>query len=117
MVVSPPLNLAPTRAVALEHYHPEHSPGSPGRVRVLFSCPATSWLNQTETYLSVVQRKMLEPYDFADPDALERQLLAFGRDYDQIAKPFEGKFTRRGFDRLLKRPDGTAEQRLQFRVA
>ncbi len=59
-----------------------------------------SWLNQCEIYFSIVQRKVLQPNDFADLDTLEQTLLAFGRRYQQIAKPFEWKFTRADLDRL-----------------
>jgi len=62
-----------------------------------------SWLNQAEIYFSVVQRKVVTPNDFADLDTLQRQLLAFGRHYEQIATPFEWKFTREDLDRLLAR--------------
>jgi hypothetical protein len=62
-----------------------------------------SWLNQAEIYFSVVQRKLLTPNDFADLDTLEQQLLAFGRHYEQIAAPFQWKFTRHDLDRLLAR--------------
>jgi hypothetical protein len=62
-----------------------------------------SWLNQAEIYFSIVQRKVLTPNDFADLDTLERQLLAFGRRYEQIAQPFEWKFTRADLDRLAQR--------------
>ena len=62
-----------------------------------------SWLNQSEIYFSVVQRKALQPNDFPDLDTLERHLLAFGRHYEQIATPFEWKFTRHDLDRLLAR--------------
>ncbi|MDQ3678170.1 MAG: IS630 family transposase [Actinomycetota bacterium] len=68
-----------------------------------------SWLNQAEVYFSVVQRKALQPNDFADLDALERHLLAFGRRYEQIATPFEWKFTRRDLQRQLARLDAAAE--------
>jgi hypothetical protein len=47
-----------------------------------------SWLNQAEIYFSVAQRKVLQPNNFSDLDQLERTLLAFGRHYEQIAKPF-----------------------------
>lgn len=76
-----------------------------------------SWLNQAEIYFSIVQRKVLQPNDFADLDVLERRLLAFGRHYERIAKPFEWKFTRRDLDRLLRSLDGTAERPLQLRAA
>jgi len=62
-----------------------------------------SWLNQAEIYFSIVQRKVLTPNDFTDLDTLERQLLAFGRRYEQIAQPFEWKFTRADLDRLAQR--------------
>ena len=62
-----------------------------------------SWLNQCEIYFSIVQRKALQPNDFADLDTLEQTLLAFGRRYQQIAKPFEWKFTRRDLDQVLTR--------------
>jgi DDE superfamily endonuclease len=54
----------------------------------------SSWLNQVEIYLSIVQRKCLTPNDFASLAAIEQRLLAFQRRYEQAAKPFEWKFTR-----------------------
>ena len=74
----------------------------PGRT----SCSSTppihaSWLNQAEIYFSVVQRKVLTPNDFADLDTLEHRLLAFGQRYEQIASPFEWKFTRQDLNKLL----------------
>jgi hypothetical protein len=62
-----------------------------------------SWLNQVEIYFSIVQRKVLQPNDLADPAAVEQRLLAFGRRYEQVAQPFEWKFTRADLDRLLER--------------
>lgn len=61
-----------------------------------------SWLNQAEIYFSVVQRKALTPNNFADLDTLERTLLQFGRRYEQIARPFEWKFTRRDLHKVLE---------------
>ena len=60
-----------------------------------------SWLNQAEIYFSVVQRKVVTPNDFADLDTLEHHLLAFGRRYEQIAAPFQWKFTRAELHQLL----------------
>jgi len=62
-----------------------------------------SWLNQIEIYFSVIQRKVLTPSDFADLDALVERLLTFQERYEQVAKPFAWKFTRRDLDRLLER--------------
>lgn len=77
-----------------------------GRYRnlILIHTPVhASWLNQAEIYFSIVQRKVLTPNDFPYLEALERQLLAFGRRYEQIAQPFEWKFTRADLDRLAQR--------------
>ena len=62
-----------------------------------------SWLNQIEIYFSILQRKLLTPNDFADLAALEDAILAFERRYQQIAKPFDWKFTRADLNRLLAR--------------
>ena len=62
-----------------------------------------SWLNQIEIYFSVVQRKVLTPNDFADLDEVEARLLGFQDYYEQIATPFEWKFTRTDLRRLLDR--------------
>jgi len=64
-----------------------------------------SWLNQAEIYFSIVQRKALQPNNFPDLDTLEQHLLAFGRRYEQIARPFEWKFTRPDLDALLAKLD------------
>ena len=69
-----------------------------------------SWLNQAEIYFSIVQRKALTPNDFPDLDTLEERLLAFGRRYEQIAAPFQWKFTRADLDRLAQRLDRPATQ-------
>jgi len=62
-----------------------------------------SWLNQVEIYFSVVQRKVLTPNDFADLAAVEARLLAFQDHYEQIASPFEWKFTKADLRDLLAR--------------
>lgn len=62
-----------------------------------------SWLNQIEIYFSVIQRKVLTPNDFADLDIAAARMLAFQTRYEQTAKPFEWKFTRKELNALLKR--------------
>ncbi len=64
-----------------------------------------SWLNQAEIYFSIVQRKVVTPNDFPDLDTLEQHLLAFGRRYEQIAAPFQWKFTRHDLHKLLAKTD------------
>jgi len=62
-----------------------------------------SWLNQIEIYFSILQRKALTPNDFRSLEALEERLLNFQRYYEQIAKPFEWRFTRRDLHALLNK--------------
>lgn len=61
-----------------------------------------SWLNQIEIFFSIVQRKVLSPNDFTNLEAVERRLLAFQQRYEQIAQPFEWKFTKADLHRILK---------------
>jgi hypothetical protein len=60
-----------------------------------------SWLNQIEIYFSVLQRKALMPNDFQSLEELEERLLGFQGYYEQIAQPFEWRFTRRDLNVLL----------------
>jgi hypothetical protein len=65
-----------------------------------------SWLNQVEIYLSICQRKVLTPNDFADLGEVQHRLLAFQRRYEQTAVPSAWRFTRADLDRLLRRLAG-----------
>lgn len=68
-----------------------------------------SWLNQVEIYFSVIQRKVLTPNDFVSLKAVAERLLAFQQSYEQIARPFEWKFTRTDLHDLIKRlPEKTS---------
>lgn len=66
-----------------------------------------SWLNQVEIYFSVVQRKVLTPSDFSSCHELENRLLRFQEHYQQAARPFEWKFTRRDLAQLFRRLDSS----------
>lgn len=76
-----------------------------------------SWLDQAEIYFSIVQRKVLQPNNFADLSTLEQTLLAFGRRYQQIAKPFEWRFTRQDLDQVLNRLNDSGSERAQINAA
>jgi len=78
------------------------TPGTP-RAHLVHTPVHSSWLNQVEIYLSICQRKVLTPNDFADLAAVEQRLLAFERRYERSAKPFEWKFTRADLALLMKR--------------
>ena len=62
-----------------------------------------SWLNQVEIYFSVVHRKVASPNDFRDLSDVESRLLDFQQHYEQIATPFEWKFTKNDLNALLER--------------
>ena len=62
-----------------------------------------SWLNQVEIYFSVIQRKVLTPNDFTSLQEVTQRLLSFQTLYEQVAKPFEWKFTRTDLHDLMNR--------------
>jgi len=78
-------------------HHPNTFPARlqgmyPNAVAVLLPTHS-SWLNQIEIYLSIVQRKALTPMDVANEGVLTERLLAFQDYYQERAKPFSWKFT------------------------
>ena len=60
-----------------------------------------SWLNQIEIYFSVVTRKVLTPNDFSSLAEVEDRIFSFQERYQEVARPFEWKFTRTDMDRLF----------------
>jgi hypothetical protein len=71
-----------------------------------------SWINQIEIYFSILQRKALTPADFTSHEAIAARILGFQHHYQQIARPFQWKFTRRDLRRLLARSTPSALQPL-----
>jgi hypothetical protein len=67
-----------------------------------------SWLNQIEIYFSIIQRKVLTPNDFTSLAELEDRLYRFQEHYQEIAQPFQWKFTRHDLLKLLTRLETTA---------
>ena len=61
-----------------------------------------SWLNQIEIYFAIVQKKVLTPNDFADLKAVGKRLLGFQVRYEEVARPFSWKFTRKDLKKKLK---------------
>ncbi len=62
-----------------------------------------SWLNQVEIYFGILQRKVLTPAEATSLDELAARILAFEREYERRATPFEWRFTRADLNRLLGR--------------
>lgn len=61
-----------------------------------------SWLSQIEIYFAIVQKKVLTPNDFPDIQAVKKRLLGFQIWYQEIARPFSWKFTRKDPKEKLK---------------
>ena len=61
-----------------------------------------SWLNQIEIYFAIVQRKALTPNDFPNLQMVEKRLLDFQIRYQEVARPFSWKFTRKDLKEKLK---------------
>ncbi len=72
-----------------------------------------SWMNQIEIYFSILQRKALTPAHFSSQDAVAERILDFQQHYQQIASPFEWKFTRCDLNRLLARSPTPAHPSLR----
>jgi hypothetical protein len=62
-----------------------------------------SWLNQTEIFFSIVQRKLLEPNQYHDLALLARTLNHFEQHWNEVAQPFEWNFTRHDLATLIER--------------
>lgn len=62
-----------------------------------------SWLNQSEVYFSIVQRKVPTPNDFDTLLVLQDFLERFERHFEEIAHPFKWTFTRSDLAKLLRR--------------
>jgi hypothetical protein len=82
--------------------------GAYENLRLIHLPVQASWLNQVELYFSILQRKALTPNDFGSLEELTERLLAFGRRYREIARPFGWTFTRADLERVLERVDAQA---------
>ena len=74
-----------------------------------------SWLNQIEIYFSIVQRKVLMPNDFPNLSSIENCLLEFQAYYEQIAKPFNWKFTKKDLLKMLVKIEESSF--IEFKIA
>lgn len=83
--------------------------GTYANLRLVHLPVHASWLNQVEIYFSVIQRKVLTPNDFASLQEVGQRLLGFQELYEQVAKPFEWKFTRTDLQDLINRLNHKAQ--------
>jgi hypothetical protein len=83
--------------------------GAYANIRLVHLPVHASWRNQVEIYFSVIQRKVLTPNDFTSLQEVSQRLLAFQHLYEQVAKPFEWKFTRADLHDLMNRLNHTPQ--------
>ena len=83
----------------------ERLEGAHPNLRLIHLPVHASWLNQVELYFSILQRKALTPNDLGSLEELAERLVAFGRRYREIARPFEWTFTHADLERVLERVD------------
>ena len=57
--------------------------------------------DQIEIYFSIVQRKVLTPNDFPCLEEVRDRLIRFQAHYEEVARPFQWKFTREDLARLM----------------
>ena len=62
-----------------------------------------SWLKQIEIDFSILQCKTPAPNDFKSIETLKERLQSFQCYYEQIANPFDWKFTRTYLNALLNK--------------
>jgi hypothetical protein len=62
-----------------------------------------SWMNPVEQWFGILRRKRLRSPNFPDLPALQRAILRFIADWNQIAHPF--RWTARSFDKILAKVD------------
>jgi hypothetical protein len=64
-----------------------------------------SRLNHVEIYFSILQRKAINPNDFADLDQLSERIIGFTDRYNTTATPFDWTYTRDDLNAFLNRLD------------
>jgi hypothetical protein len=58
-----------------------------------------------EIYFSILQRKAINPNDFADLDQLSERIIGFQDRYNMTATPFDWTYTRDDLNAFLHRLD------------
>jgi hypothetical protein len=76
-----------------------------------------SWLNQIEIFFSILQRKVLTPNDFPDLHTLKWTILQFQELFNEIAKPFTWKYTKKELKKTLSKIQAHEAQADSLRLA
>jgi hypothetical protein len=78
------------------------------RFQMHFTPVHCSWMNQVEQWFSILQRKRRTAPNFADLDALEERVMAFIREWNAIAHPFN--WTSSSFEKTLAKIDAALKE-------
>lgn len=77
------------------------------RFEMHFTPVHCSWMNQVEQWFSILQRKRFGAPNFADVTDLERKVLAFISEWNEVAHPFH--WTQASFEKVLAKIDAPRE--------
>jgi hypothetical protein len=72
-------------------------------LRLIHGPVHASWLNQIEIYFSIIQRKVLTPNDCPSLSVVADRLHQFEQHFENMAKPFQWKFSREHLAALLSK--------------
>ena len=75
------------------------------RFRMVFTPVHCSWMNQVEQWFSILQYKRLTAPNFTDLQVLQERVLAFIREWNLHAHPFN--WTTKSFDKVIAKIDAT----------
>ena len=81
-------NLSTHKTEAVQAWLDEHP-----RWRFVFTPKHASWLNQVEIFFSILTRRLLKPGQFASPEDLATQMLAYVEQHNITARPFSWTYT------------------------
>jgi hypothetical protein len=81
------------------------------RITLVHTPVHASWLNQVEIYFSIIQRKVLNPNDFANLAEVENRLALYEELTNQCPAPFNWKFNREKLAILLQKLEARRHRR------
>lgn len=78
------------------------------RFRMHFPPVHCSWMNQVEQWFSILRRKRLAAPNFADVRDLEKKIVAFIREWNEVAHPFA--WTAESFRKILDKVEAEIQE-------
>ena len=106
--ITPPLRAAPFASSTSTGVMASVRTSPPGTCTAPVSSATSSARSPSSIYFSILQRKALTPAHFTSQDEVADRILGFQEHYQQIASPFQWKFTRQDLTRLMARTPASA---------